>query len=305
MYDNDADYRQFTKPAELQKAVNTLRGLVAGLTADNELSDAEAMELANWCSLHAHLENRHPFSELIPVVRDALQDGVLDDEEIKDILWLCDNITDEAKYYDVVTSSIQYLSGLIHGVMADGTLSDTEIQRLHTWINDNDYLQGTYPFDELSSLIQATMADGKISDDERNMLTAFFSTIIDFKDSWNLREPDFAALREKYSVRGICAFCPEISFDGKIFCFTGKSSVCDRSTIADEIVALGGIFRSSVSRKTDYLIVGDDGNPCWAYSCYGRKVEDAIALRKAGVSIQIINEHDFWDAVQDEKAGIN
>lgn len=304
MITEDESYRRFTKPAELHKAVNTLRGLVAGMTADNGLSESEAMELANWCSLHAQLRDRHPFSELIPAVESALQDGVLNDDEIKDILWLCDNITDEVRYYDVVTSSIQYLSGLIHGVMADGTLSDDEIQRLQSWIDDNDFLQGTYPFDEISSLVHTAAADGRISQDERNMLTAFFGTIIDFKDSWNLREPDFAALREKYAVEGICAFCPEIAFSGKTFCFTGKSSVCDRSAIADEIVSLGGIFRSSVSKKTDYLIVGDDGNPCWTYSCYGRKVEEAIALRKAGAGIQIINERDFWDAVRDTKAGI-
>ena len=28
------DYRTFTKPAELHKAVNTLKGLVAGITTD-------------------------------------------------------------------------------------------------------------------------------------------------------------------------------------------------------------------------------------------------------------------------------
>ena len=29
------DYRRFTKPAELHKAVNTLRGLVAGINSDS------------------------------------------------------------------------------------------------------------------------------------------------------------------------------------------------------------------------------------------------------------------------------
>ena len=59
----------------------------------------------------------------------------------------------------------------------------------------------------------------------------------------------------------------------------------------------GGIFKDSVVKNTDFLIVGDEGNPCWAFSCYGRKVEKAIELRKSGSKIQIVHENDFWDCV--------
>ena len=61
-------------------------------------------------------------------------------------------------------------------------------------------------------------------------------------------------------------------------------------------------MRPSVTTKTDYLIVGNAGNPCWAYACYGRKIEDAMNIRKDGGKVQIINETDFWDAVWDEQA---
>ena len=72
----------------------------------------------------------------------------------------------------------------------------------------------------------------------------------------------------------------------------------------DVIARLGGKVRSSVSAKTDYLVVGNAGNPCWAYACYGRKIEEAVNLRKAGASIVIVNETDFWDAVDDIQADI-
>ena len=32
--ETEREYRQFTKPAELHKAINTLRGLVAGINSD-------------------------------------------------------------------------------------------------------------------------------------------------------------------------------------------------------------------------------------------------------------------------------
>lgn len=257
------------------------------------------VELTHWCEIHANLRNWHPFSELIPLIESAVEDGIIDDNERKDILWVCNNFTSNCDYYDVITSPIQYLSGLVHGIMSDGELSDSEVVSLNQWLTENDYLQGTYPFDEIYSLTSAMLADHIISNDECNMLMAFLSNLIEFKDSYNLIEPDFVKLREKYSIQGICAFCPEIEFDGKLFCFTGASYKSTRAEMAEAVEHLGGLLRNGVSKKTNYLIVGNAGNPCWAYSCYGRKIEEAIALRKEDCKIQIINETDFWDAVED------
>lgn len=35
--------------------------------------------------------------------------------------------------------------------------------------------------------------------------------------------------------------------------------------------------------------------PCWACSCYGRKVEQVVKLRKEGCRITINHENDFHD----------
>lgn len=298
------DYRTFTKPAELHKAINTLRGIVAGINSDKTVGSAEMTELTHWCELQANLRDRHPFSELLPVIESACADGVVTEDEAKDILFLCNNFVDNSSYYDVVTSSIQFLSGLVHGLMADGDLSDAEIKTLKSWVDANDFLTGTYPFDEINSLISEILADKKITQDEREQLMAFFSNIIDFSSSYNLAAPDFTELREKYSISGICASCPEITFQDKLFCFTGESYRAKRADIGVIIARLGGALRSSVTKKTNYLIVGNAGNPCWAYACYGRKIEEAVALRKEGARVTIVNETDFWDAVDDALAGI-
>lgn len=293
------EYRAYTEPAELHKAINTLQGIVSGISCNDGVSHDELRELTHWCSLHAHLRNRHPFSELIPAIEKYMLDGIIDEEEQRDILWLCDNFVGNTKYYDVVTSSIQFLSGMIHGIMSDGKINDGEVQALHQWIDENEYLQGTYPFDELSSMIHSILHDGIITSDERNGLMAFMSNLINFKESYNLVEKDFTKLREQYSIPGICAYCPDVVIAGKSFCFTGESYRSTREEIKEEVEKHGGIFRKSVSGKTDYLVVGNAGNPCWAYSCYGRKIEEAMALRKAGAKVLIINETDFWDAVWD------
>lgn len=293
------DYRKFTKPSELHKAVNTLRGIVAGITTDYKISDDEVNELSHWCLQHADLIDRHPFSELIPMIQSAYQDGILEESEANDIVWLCNNFVSDSDYYNLVTSGLQFLGGLIHGILADGVITDSEIRTLKSWIASNDYLSGSYPFDEIESLLLSILMDGKIADDERKMLTAFLSNFIDLTRSYNLSLHDLEALKEKYSIGGICSVCQEIRFKGNLFCFTGQSARATRSEIAAIISHQGGEFKNNITNSTRYLIVGNDGNPCWAYSCYGRKIEDAVNRRKTGQQLSIVNEIDFWDIIDD------
>lgn len=299
-----SEYQTFTKPAELHKAINTLRGLVAGLKADSNVSSKEINELVHWCELHAPLRNRHPFSEILPVVERACEDGVIDESESKDILWLCSNFVDNNSYYNWITSSLQFLSGLIHGIMADGELSDNEIFTLKKWLDSNSFLEGSYPFDEINSLLYSVLEDKTITLREKEELVAFFSNFVDFSSSLNLIESEYVDYRKKYTVSGICAMCPEISFETKTFCFTGESYCSTRKEMTEAVQKLGGIVRSNVSSKTDYLIVGNAGNPCWVHACYGRKIEEAMAIRKNNGKVIIVNETDFWDSVEDTLAGI-
>lgn len=296
-------YRTFTKKAELHKSIMTLMGLITGVAADAIVNAAEAAELENWCTLHEPLLDRHPYNELIPMIHAAIADGVILEDELADILWLCERLTDDTEdslYYDLVTASIQNLQGVLYGILADGEVKDNEIKALQIWLQANDYLTGTYPFDEVQSLVASVLADGMITDDERQELKAFFSTFIDLRESVNLHQPELEKLRAEYSVAGICALAPEVDFDGKRFCVTGAfSSGHSRDEVGAIITDHGGKYTTGVSGSTDYLIVGGDGNPCWAYACYGRKIEKAMELRRAGKKIVIVNEADFWDAIED------
>ena len=294
------DYRRFTGPAELHKAINTLVGLLSGVAIDRSVNESEFMEVQNWVELYRPIMDRHPFSEIIPVIDQALSDGVLSVDETDDILWLCRNLLGEdsfSAYYDVVTSSIQQLEGIIHGLVADNTITDYEIQQFQDWMDAHTFLAGTYPFDEVYSLLSSVLADQVVTDDERNTLKSFFYTFIDTKESFNVNEPDVMALQEQYTIGGICAVSPSITIPGKTFCFTGTSARAKRKEIAAIIEEAGGLYQDTITKAIDYLIVGAEGNPCWAFSCYGRKVEKAIQLRKAGRPIVLVNEHDFWAAL--------
>ena len=292
------EYRSFMKKEELHKSLNSLIGILEGISSDGVVTEAESEEVKNWYELHRALLYTHPFKEIFPVIDIALSDDRIDMEEVQDVLWLCHRFTKESDlYFNLITSKIQQLEGMLHGILSDGMLNDAELRQLNDWLNENDDLCGTYPFDEIYGLLLAAKEDGSISDEEKNMLKAFFSNFIDTRESYNIHADDIKKLQSEYCVQRICAICPEITFEGKTFCFTGQSQRAKRDEIAAIIENKGAHFIKGMSRKIDYLVVGADGNPCWAFACYGRKVEQAMNLRKQGYHVVIVHENDFWDEI--------
>lgn len=288
------------KKEEMHKALNSLVGILTGIVADGVINEAESSELKNWYALHEKLIGLRPFNEILPIIRLAFADNILDIEEAENVLWLCRKFLcthQEDMYFGYITSELQQLEGMLHGIIADGVISDGELSDLNEWLNNNDHLSGAYPFDEIYSLLLAAKDDGVVSEDERNMLKAFFATFVDTRVSYNIHEREVEEMQKHYTIGGICAICPDIHFKGKNFCFTGVSKRAKRAEIADIIADKGGVYSDRVSKDTDYLIVGGDGNPCWAFSCYGRKVEQAMNMRKAGRHIVIVHENDFWDEI--------
>lgn len=296
-------YRRFTSKMEYDKALNMLAGLVDGVTADN-ITLFEIEELQHWLQFAKPFESKKPFDELIPLVNKVLEDGQLDQEEIDDIIWVCSKFQVGYGYYDLITAGLQMLNGYILGVMADNALSIQEVLNLQKWITDHDELTGYFPYDELYSILVSILKDGIVTHDELTYLKAFLSQFVDTKKSLHLNEIELSNLRKEVSVSGICALAPEINFEDRKFCFTGESIRSTRKEIANLVYNLKGNFTNNLTKDTSYLVVGNAGNDCWAFSCYGRKVEQAIHLRQKGIPLIIVNENDFWDAVEDFNSNI-
>jgi hypothetical protein len=287
----------YVKKAEFEKALNTLIGILKGIKADGKVVDQEISELQNWCLLQHPHRSKYPFKEILPIIELSLEDGVLTSDEIEDIKFMCKIYIKINPYYNVVSSDIQELQGVLHGILSDGRITEEELHFLKVWLNNNDHLETVYPYDEIYSSIYNVMKDGKIDEQEELFLKALFSDFIDTTSSININKHEMEQLRKEMNISGICAFGPNIEVEGKVFCFTGESSRSVRSDIEKILLARGGLFGKNVTKDTDYLIVGDEGNPCWVFSCYGRKIEKAIELRKQGNRVVIAHEIDFWDTI--------
>jgi NAD-dependent DNA ligase len=284
------DYFKFTTKSRLDKSINTLLGILEGIAADQTVSTQEWELLGRWAEGNKNLADRHPYNELVPRLIEAMADGVLSEEEHQNMLWLCNKLR-SAEYYDLVTADIQRLQAILGAIVSDEVISEAELETLSNWLEEHTHLRQCWPFDEVDSLITAAMKDHWIDPAEQRNLLEYFS-------SFTPADLDFdKPTSTANTLQGICSVTPEIVFDDRLFCFTGESTRASRDEMKIMVLDRGGQVRSAVSPRLNYLIVGSNGNPCWAYACYGRKIEKAIQLRQQGENIVIVHEADFFDSL--------
>lgn len=285
----------FSSKARLDKAINGLLGIVEGISLDGNINAREIEFLNGWLDAHAEVQGRHPYNELIPLVNASVEDGCLTDEERLDIHWLCERLR-STDFADSTAADLQRLHAILGGIVADSDVNEAELRELAVWLQVHEHLKTCWPYDEIDTLVTDVLRDGRIDADEHQKLKVHFSEFVHKRDDRTITSP---AVKDVQLIVGLCAVCPEISFRGTTFCFTGLSVKYSRQEFLSLVSKRGGRGVTAVSPKVDYLVVGAEGNPCWMYACYGRKVEKAIELRKAGNRIQIVHENDFHDALSD------
>jgi len=288
-------YAQYMSKARLDKAINSLLGLVEGVAIDGQISSAEVGFFRIWLSDQQQYRNRHPFTELVPLVEQAIADGRLSEDERDDIRWLCERLRSE-EYFDATTADLQRLHGVMGGIVADGVVTEQELRGLRDWVSQHEHLRACWPYDEVDSLITSILRDQRVDAQEQLRLKSFFSEFVAVLDDRTITQP---LVQVAGSFVGLCAVDPEIQFPGHKFCFTGMSARLTRAGFVDPVRKLGGEPLMGVSRFLNYLVIGAEGNPCWSYACYGRKVEKAVELRRSGARILLVHENDFHDAVAD------
>jgi len=105
---------------------------------------------------------------------------------------------------------------------------------------------------------------------------------------------------EKYNHIKISEFCcsqVEVDIEHPLYIkncvLTGELQSMGRETAIQKIVDVGGVVKSSVSNKTDFLIVGVQDKSVVGEDGQSSKEEKAHQMIKNGSTIQILNEEDF------------
>lgn len=266
--------------ATASKALTTLKGLIEGVVCDTKINELERTKILEWIESFAFLQKHPAVGSVFDYLAEALADGVLTLEECNDISWLIER--NLHSYYDETTQKMQELHGILSGIAADKEISSTELTYLWNWLNKNEVLKGLFPYDEIYSLVCQIGTRKTLSSEEKNHLINAFS--------WT----------EEVTISTNSPFVPwevdpVIRFDGKLFCLTGASKKMSRSKIGEIINQRNGKVANSITKSLDYLVVCAEANVAWTHACYGRKVEQAIKLRREGSKLALIAERDFWD----------
>ena len=268
---------------------NELDGLLQGVSADGLINQHEAARIAAWLEKNDEFEDVHPFDELASKLRRALSDGLLTIEESADLKFVVDKYTTVNPYFDQIRAGLQVLMGLLAGYASDALIPEKEVRHLQQWIEDWSHLRTLWPYDECETIVTWMIANGRIAEDAARLLE--LSSCVPIEGSNPTTLPAL-------TLAGICSLEPKITFADKQFVFTGESQKCVRSDMEARVYERMGHAEPRVTLKTDYLVVCDEGNPHWAFSCYGREVEKAFQLRREGHHVVIVHESDFWDALR-------
>ncbi len=290
-FDTNSHFK-FSNPSVIEKDLRTLTGILAGIQSDSVITPREHAELTGWIQYNRIYEEKQPYKEIIGLIREAIADNILTDEECRDICWYCNQYIEKIGYYNVVTSGIQRLTGILQGIAIDEQINLKELTYLDNWLEENDYLRNSWPYDEIYNVTTSIIQDRIITKEEHETFINFAKAVVGKADNSNMA---LLALLKT----GFYQIEPSITIAEKTFCITGLSKKFKRKEIAEKIELYGGYVVDNISKKLNYLIVCDEKNSCWAFTCYGRKIEEAMTHRKNGLPLVIVHEYDLYDALED------
>ncbi|MCA9178307.1 MAG: hypothetical protein KDB14_27790 [Planctomycetales bacterium] len=92
-----------------------------------------------------------------------------------------------------------------------------------------------------------------------------------------------------------------VDLGGASFVFTGKLNTMSRGEAQGKVTSAGGANSSSVNKKLDYLVIGDDGSPLYGQGRKGSKQLKAESLNEDGAGIRIISETAFLQMLAGEQ----
>ncbi|MBL0947090.1 BRCT domain-containing protein [Brevundimonas sp.] len=188
---------------------------------------------------------------------------------------------------DRITSrQIDELIGLARGVAADGDLNVAEVEFLQKWLAANMEISQQPLIRTLYHRINEVLLDGQLDDEEKVQL-------LDALNSFSNRDFELGEVL-KSSTLPLCDPAPTLSFANKSYCFTGTFIYGQRKACEHAIAERGG-QSGSLSRKTDFLVVGAYATESWKHSAFGNKIIQACEWRDEGRPIAIVSEQ-HWTA---------
>lgn len=200
-------------------------------------------------------------------------------------------ITPRLRASAIADRQVDELIGLVKGVLADGAVCPNEVRFLLQWMEANREAANMWPAKALYPRLAAAMADGHLDDDEEREVMSLLLATVGGIAAPSADAPNFT------TTLPLCSPVPAVEFNGRVFCFTGRFHSGTRDWCEAQVVARGGRAVSSITRKLNYLVIGELGSRDWMHSTHGRKIEKAVSYRDDGVALRILSEQHWYEHI--------
>ena len=176
------------------------------------------------------------------------------------------------------SNALKELNTVLTAISCDGFLSVEEINFLIDWMNNNSALKGNFPYDRIYNKLVDVLEDGIVTQQEHDELLQLFQTANNPVDS-------------------VSCSCDCLELTGKNICLSGEFNHGSKDQVSALLTQKGANIQSSVTKKTNIVVVGGQGNSNWVAGNYGTKIKKALEFQSKGLGIMIIREADFWDNI--------
>ena len=181
----------------------------------------------------------------------------------------------------LATRQIDELIGLARGLCADGILNQAEVEFLQSWLAANLSITDEPILQTLWERVAGALVNGFLDEAEHANLF----------EALNAVGGEQIALGEvlKSSSLPLCSPAPDLTFVGRQYVFTGRFSFGQRKECERAVVERGAMT-GSLTRQTDFLVVGEYVTNSWKHSSMGTKILKAVEMRANGIRIAIVSE---------------
>ncbi len=283
-------YGRFNQVANIEKAISSLHGILLGITADSKLKPAEHAFLDLWLRTHGEVSDDPDMVDIVDVLNDVLEDGVIDDDEYDDLFCLINDVNDVRGFNEPGShNQINQLLGLLQGISADDEINEKEIDALVIWLDANQQILDKWPASVVASKLCEILEDGIITEDEKKdlLLTVQKITGNHFCETGDVTDNTTECFDD----------ISEIPHDNIGFCFTGKFKSGSRKTVESKAQSLGAMTSKDVLLSTQFLVIGTLASRDWKFQSHGRKIEKAMSLKEKGHDIYVISEEQWLSAL--------
>lgn len=183
-------------------------------------------------------------------------------------------------------SKLNRFLGFCRGLVCDGIVTVEEAHGVVSFLDSNPELLEVVGVRQIYVCCIDAVEDGFISPDEtRDICDAIGYIVGDSYADTGLSHVFGVGNFDEYRFND---FPTEI--EGTVICLTGTFRVSPRRILEDEIAALGATIVKTVSRKTDFIVVGGEASRDWIEMNRGTKIRKAQALRVKQNSPNFVSE---------------